>query len=133
MVAYSFKPRFVEPIIAGTKGGTVRVPRTHRKHAKPGDALQLYVGMRTASCRLIAEKPCVEVEKIGLHIGGGMVQFGATGAGRIFTTPTSLDRFAEFDGFRDWGELVEFFVGMQRRHYFEGVHIRWLPLPKDLA
>lgn len=52
MVAYSFKRQFGPPILAGTKGGTIRNDR--KRHARPGEELQLYHGMRTKSCTLIA-------------------------------------------------------------------------------
>jgi hypothetical protein len=58
MVAYSFKERFAEPILNGTKGGTIRASRkgplraATGGHAKPGEELQLYTDMRTRNCRL---------------------------------------------------------------------------------
>ena len=59
MVAYSFKARFAEPILAGTKLHTVRAPR--KRDARPGEELQLYRGMRTRQCALIARKTCAGV------------------------------------------------------------------------
>jgi hypothetical protein len=41
MVAYSYKPRFEEPIIAGTKLHTMRGPR--RRHARPGDEIRIVI------------------------------------------------------------------------------------------
>ena len=63
--------------VAGTKGGTIRAarkrsyyqkPGAHRPagHARVGEELQLYTGMRTKHCRLIARKTCVAVEPITL-------------------------------------------------------------------
>ncbi len=58
MVAYSFRSQFAEPILAGTKGGTIRAERRGRNlghrvvnggHAYPGEELQLYTGMRNWS------------------------------------------------------------------------------------
>ena len=48
MVAYSFKRRFREPILAGSKQQTIRADR--KRHARRGEALQLYTGMRTTQC-----------------------------------------------------------------------------------
>ncbi|MEJ0016825.1 MAG: ASCH domain-containing protein [Acetobacteraceae bacterium] len=45
MVAYSFKRDFAAPILAGIKRQTIRADR--RRHARPGEVLQLYTGMRT--------------------------------------------------------------------------------------
>lgn len=55
MVAYSFQKRFVEPIRSGRKRQTIRADR--KRHARPGEVLQLYSGMRTnaiATCRISA-------------------------------------------------------------------------------
>lgn len=62
MVAYSFKRRFAEPILAGAKRQTIRADR--RRHARPGEELQLYTGMRTKSCRLIARRTCVDIQRV---------------------------------------------------------------------
>ena len=60
MVAYGFKPFFEPQIIAGLKPQTVRGDR--RRHAHPGDYLQLYVGMRTRHCRkIISDRRCISV------------------------------------------------------------------------
>ncbi|MFK5597639.1 hypothetical protein ACFZ8E_11600 [Methylobacterium sp. HMF5984] len=51
MVAYSFKARFAAPILAGTKAQTIPAERTGRsRHARPGEQLQLFSGMRTKHC-----------------------------------------------------------------------------------
>ena len=52
MVAYSLKPRFIPPILSGAKRQTIRAI-SRRRHAIPGETLQLYTGMRTKQCRLI--------------------------------------------------------------------------------
>jgi hypothetical protein len=125
MVAYSFKPRFAEPILAGSKGGTIRANR--KRHARPGEELQLYTGMRTRQCRLIARKQCVEVEPIELWLGADMVEF----RNRIFRR--NLDLFARFDGFSSWHELCDFWLYEHGDARFIGVHIRWLPLPAEFV
>ena len=124
MVAYSFKARFAEPIIAGTKGGTIRAAwkmfdagavrrdgktflrhprRDTGGHARPGEELQLYTGMRTKHCRLIARKTCVAVQPIRLNFAHEVV----TLADHLLTTPATLDPFALFDGFASWyGSLL---------------------------
>ncbi len=53
MVAYSFNPRFIEPIRQGLKTQTIR-SYSEARQPRPGQLLQLYTGMRTptasASC-----------------------------------------------------------------------------------
>lgn len=73
MVAYSFRPRFVDRIVAGLEPGelmpgmkrqTVRAPRA--RHARPGEVLQLYTGMRTRQCQHLGNARCVAVEPVVL-------------------------------------------------------------------
>lgn len=78
MVAYSFKAQFVEPIRAGLglptepqirpKRQTIRADR--KRHARPGEELQLYRGMRTRQCFLIGRAACTEVTKIRIIDAG---------------------------------------------------------------
>jgi len=64
MVAYSFAPQFAEPIVARIKRQTVRGNR--KRHARPGEPLQLYTGMRTKHCRKLLDRDpiCLDVRDI---------------------------------------------------------------------
>ena len=67
MVAYSFKKRFADLIVDGRKCQTIRAHR--RRHALPGERVQLYVGMRTKQCRKIIDDPlCLKVANIGIWV-----------------------------------------------------------------
>lgn len=132
MVAYSFKRQFAEPILAGTKGGTIRADR--KRHARPGEHLQLYTGMRTKQCRLICRHQCAAVTDIVLNFRNNLVFFSyGPDQGRYLTSGAHLNAFALFDGFVDFEELRAFW---RQEHgeaiEFQGVHIRWLPLPEAL-
>lgn len=120
MVAYSFKRQFVAPILSGSKGGTIRAPRRHG-HARPGEGLQLYTGMRTKHCRLIRRTTCIAVEEITLHFHARGILIGD----RLISRNADLDSFARFDGFNDFDEMSGFWPVAR----FSGWHIRWLPLP----
>lgn len=50
MVAYSFKPSFVPQILTGIKQQTIRLPR--KRHARAGEALQLFHGPRMRPVRI---------------------------------------------------------------------------------
>jgi hypothetical protein len=123
MVAYSFKARFAEPIIAGTKRQTIRAPR--RRHAHPGEELQLYTGMRTKQCRLIGRATCESVQRVKL------LPFTSHGYVRVDGLPVEggIYGFARRDGFADWSDLCDFW---NQAHpgatIFEGVLIKWGPL-----
>ena len=136
MVAYSFNKRFVEPIATGhpatgiVKRQTIRADR--QRHARPGELLQIYQGMRTKHCRKIIGDPvCVAVRPLRLFVSAmGYVQFGDTG--EAFGAAAMLDDFARQDGFLHWPDMQAFW---QAAHppacdmdmTFTGVLIRWEP------
>lgn len=146
MPAYSFQRQFAEPILDGTKGGTIRAPRkipvrqlVSRRiplpprpggHALAGEPLMLYTGMRTRQCRLIAEKRCLAVEPITLDLVHHQVTLH--GSAVVFASTDNLDQFARFDGFEDWPALAAFWRATHSAEFFEGWHIRWLALPADI-
>jgi hypothetical protein len=124
MVAYSFQQRFAQPILAGTKGGTIRADR--RRHARPGEELQLYTGMRTKRCQLLARKTCVAVEPISISLVNRDVFLPASRG--LIHNPQELDLFARFDGFSDFSELIAFWREVHGRLSFSGWHVRWQDL-----
>ena len=130
MVAYSFKKQFGPPILAGTKAQTIRADR--KRHARPGEELQLYTGMRTKHCKLVARVPCIAVEPVRLV-------FSRRGASELFRVadqlipPASLERFAQADGFPSVEAMARFWWAEHPPEEgdtldFTGVAIRWTPL-----
>lgn len=120
MVAYSFKAMFAPRILDGSKRQTIRADR--RRHARPGEQVQLYTGMRTKHCKLIARAACIAVEPVTLIFreGDGVAMEG------FKTAYGNLDGFARADGFDSWAQLAQFWSdnhpGIQ---VFDGVVIRW--------
>lgn len=130
MVAYCFRPRFVAPILAGTKRQTIRAHR--RRHARPGEEVQLYTGMRTRACRLIGRAVCAAVEPVWLA-------FSPRAAAELFRVgdtllhPAAMERFAQADGFASVSDMAAFWFEHHagpgdRLVEFEGVLIRWEPI-----
>ncbi len=117
MVAYSFQRRFVVPIRSGIKRQTIRADR--KRHARAGEDLQLYTGMRTKKCELIAYAVCRDVLPVTLVLDRDAVLVPDVAF-------ANLDHFAMLDGFADWADLKAFW----REHHpgvdeFTGVLIRW--------
>ena len=141
MVAYSFKERFVDPIRAGTKLHTVRAAR--KRHARPGEGLQLYAGMRTKNCRLIAMKDCAATLRIFVAPLADWVAVaeGYPWPGKFSGSPfaascanrfsyVDIEQFSRRDGFADWAEMRAFWFHEHpetQEQAFEGVLIRWWP------
>lgn len=125
MVSYSFRPRFVDPILSGRKRQTVRAHR--RRHARAGEELQLYTGMRTRSCRLIGRSICVVAAEVTLRFRRS--DEGASFRGAIDVVMVPPDLFAQQDGFANWAELKAFWEIEHPADFqagrFEGVMICW--------
>lgn len=121
MVAYSFKQTFVTPIRSGAKTQTIRADRA--RHARCGEALQLYTGMRTSHCTQIGTATCKNVTPIRFDFAAQEVRIGAD---RVIADLPDLDAFAVLDGFEDWRGLCQFWrdnhAGVEQ---WEGVLIQW--------
>jgi hypothetical protein len=140
MVAYSFKKRFAAPIRSGDKAQTIRGER--KRHARIGEPIQLYTGMRTRQCERICDDPvCVGVRPI-------MIQWSEKGLecvsilpdqydpnvswafhpwGDHALDPSMHDSFAIADGFDDQSDMAAFWTdqcGLVNREYI-GVLIEW--------
>lgn len=139
MVAYSFQKRFVGRIQAGLEPGpwvpgmkrhTLRRDRV-RGHAKPGDATQLYTGMRTKYCYRLGVAECCASFPVTLVVGqdDGLSIFRrgyhapgpchdhlpmpvrwllAAGLGEPLDSE-AMEEFAQADGFASTAEMRAFF------------------------
>ena len=131
MVAYSFMEQFQRPILQGTKRHTLRAPRTGRaRHARVGDELQLYFGLRTKACRRLGTAHCAERRPVLLLtrlVQGRLrreVWLGDPGdiwpvacpeeipSGSARLTPAQLRQFVAADGFP---RVSEFWTHWQRQ------------------
>lgn len=121
MVAYSFKKQFAAPILAGTKAQTIRADR--KRHARPGETMQLYTGMRTRVCRLIGTATCESIHPVTINLQGNFVEISDV-AKRGWE---GLEAFARADGFDGWLSMRAFWA---ENHpgvtIFSGMLVRWL-------
>jgi hypothetical protein len=144
MVAYSFNTAFVPLIEAGIKRQTIRLPR--RRHARPGERIQLYQGMRTRDCRkLIPDPLCVGVDEVRIDLrpvgqaGGGSMREALE---RVMLEVNGIplhgeaaDAYARGDGFPGLERLgfgprhhmLAWWAGTHGCVLFTGVAIRWEP------
>ncbi|MBD2107408.1 hypothetical protein [Nodosilinea sp. FACHB-13] len=117
MVAYNFKPQFAGPVERGEKTQTIR--RTgKRRHARPGDTLQLYTGMRTKSCRLLALVKCSNTWAIEIRPDGRVYLDG-----ELLNDVDQVQQLVQDDGFGDIPEFLWFFCPASE--HFKGVLIKW--------
>lgn len=105
MVLYGFKKEFAPLVENGFKPHTIRDLRKDDRHAKPGDMLQLYTGLRTKSARkLIPDPPCWAVFDIVICSGDREVYIGDQKM-----TEAELRFLINRDGFLDPDKFWEFF------------------------
>lgn len=136
MVAYSFEKRFAQPIREGLKTQTIRGGR--ERHARPGEMLQLFTGMRTAHCKKICEDVrCVDVRPIGIRFtaNGEIEGIVVNGAPVV-----DLEAFAIQDGFPALWQMAEFWldahknsIGWGESVLWQGVLIEWAAPRLDFA
>jgi len=117
VVAYSFQRMFVAPIrrVINPKRHTIRGDR--KRHARPGETLQLYCRQRCADGFLIGTSCCDEVLPIVIHFGSHSKIWVGNLAPIIGRT--NLNTFAVSDGFGSWDELTWFW-----QHYHKPIFSR---------
>lgn len=102
MVAYNFQPEFAEAIVAGSKVSTIR-PARARGHARPGQVVHLFIGLRGKSGLRLLEAPCVACEPVEIHEAGMVV------SGEPLADVEQLDTIARRDGFTGFGNMQAWF------------------------
>ena len=132
MVAYNFQARFAPDVEWGRKLQTIRTDGG-RRHARIGEAVQLYTAMRRPECRLLGLGTCTATWRVRLtfapkpHVK--MILLGPDGdwlsGVAIIRHRDGLDEFAERDGFLSWGALLDWFRAEHGMRPFEGTLIKW--------
>jgi hypothetical protein len=138
LVAYSFKKRFVVPIRAGLGLDAPAIPTVRpkrqtiraigkRRHARPGEQLQLYQGMRTPDCFLIGRARCTTVPAVTIYLSDHDFMILIDGSDLM---PSGIRDFAKDDGFEDEHDMLDFWrqnhPGIER---FDGICVKWEPEP----
>ncbi|WP_299370474.1 ASCH domain-containing protein [uncultured Tateyamaria sp.] len=132
MVAYSFQTQFAPDIQSGLKTHTIRGQR--KRHARPGEALQLYCKMRRPDCfKIIPDPTCRFVDPINILFNSTEIISIWTGPDlQDEVMPRDLDAFARLDGFRDadamhcfWQRQKTTAVAGSNAREFDGVIIGW--------
>jgi hypothetical protein len=105
MVLYGFQKAFAPLVEDGRKPHTIRDDRKTR-HARPGEALQLYTGLRTKQCqKLIDPDPiCWAVLPIQINSQLKLIFLNA-----VLLTDAELSELIRLDGFGDCHEFWKFF------------------------
>lgn len=122
MVAYNFQKQFVEPIRSGKKTHTIR-RNGKRRHARPGERLQLYTAMRTKACAKILDKDpeCIHACSVEIKVGRAIILSIKVGGFKV----ENLQAFAIDDGFESLAAMHAFWLKFHGVGLFEGTLIEW--------
>jgi hypothetical protein len=122
MAALSFKGRFVDLILEGSKNQTIR---NFRKYPiTPGETLYLYFGMRTKYCKKLKDVVCKSVSQIIVTKKGILLTDLSTCKPVAITELHALNDFAIADGFVSWEEMKLWWT-MTHTLPFTGQLIQW--------
>jgi len=133
MVAYSFKKDFIAPIKLGlihpvsdlAKMQTIRSDR--KRHARPGERIQLYYAMRTKHCAKIIPDPICTKVVHDLQIMVEASEISHIRKPGHDLRPASFDAFARRDGFMSIELMHQFWLKSHGAGLFRGVLIYWNP------
>ena len=122
MVAYNFQKQFADDVETGRKRQTIRAGEPR---CKPGDALQLYTGMRSKACRKLRDAVCAEVRPIVIVHDDRM--YGGTAIilnRRRLESPADGRSLARADGFENAEQMCRWF---EETHGlpFDGHVVNW--------
>lgn len=122
MVAYNFQKQFVEPIRSGKKTHTIR-RNGKRRHARPGERLQLYTAMRTKACAKILDQDpeCVHTCAVQIRVCRDAITSIKVGGFKI----EDMEAFAIEDGFASLERMHAFWLDFHGLGLFEGTLIEW--------
>ena len=126
MVAYSFQKQFVAEIQAGKKHQTIRAHRKNNRHARVGERLQLYCGLRTKNCQKLFDNDpiCRGVDDVEIHITeNGLIECIVLNGQQL--NNQEIEAFAAADGFTSREAMGEFFLDYHGSGLFRGKVIRW--------
>lgn len=128
MPAYNFQKQFAPLVESGEKRQTIRA-KGKRRHALPGERLQLYTGMRTKTCRkLLSPDPeCLSVQNV--YMCKIIERRRDSHAYQLFLDGElvfwhDVHEIASADGFEDPAAFFNFFEDTHGMP-FRGVLIKW--------
>lgn len=126
---YSFRQEFAAAISRGEKAQTCRPHRKDGRVPKPGDAIKLYTGMRTITCRHLGDSVVTECFPLYIDLPEHVFVIASERLG-----VSESRAFARLDGFESAAAMVNWFVETYREknpEIFHGYCVRWEPLHKE--
>lgn len=123
MVAYNFQKQFIPALLSGEKHHTIRA-EGKRRHAHPGETLQIYTGQRTKHCQKLFETQCTGIQSVYMYVDSQGV-FNVEIDGKPLELH-EIEQLAVDDGFEEMDGLIRFFESTHG-FPFQGFLISWNP------
>jgi hypothetical protein len=98
-----------------------------RAHAKPGDIVRCYHGMRTKQCSRIGDGLCTSTEPISIFVRQPVAWLEIDIGSKRLTDREKLE-LAQNDGFEDCFDMWNFWIKEHGEVNFDGVLIKWEPM-----
>ncbi len=118
-----FKPRFVEPILKGSKIFTIRDRR--KNPPKPDERLYMYTGLRTRNCIKVSDDKTLKgwqsirltIKRVDHKLNGKDVIFYAINiwVERRLLLTKEKEKFYVYDGFKDEADFAEYWLAGKKR------------------
>ena len=123
MVLYGFKNQFAPLVANGSKVHTIRDYRKDDRHAKPGDRLQLYTGLRTKQCKKLLDPDpvCWDVFDINIKSISRLVVINGEQA-----TVGEVAQLIQGGGFVLAFDFWDFFPTAEPRKLICWAEVQWL-------
>lgn len=103
MVAYNFQPWFATLIVRGRKTSTLRRPRAGAGHARVGQMVHAFTGLRGPDCQRLLTAPCILSRGLELHASGVVI------GGERVDCRDFYETLADQEGFDYFGDLQAWF------------------------
>jgi hypothetical protein len=111
-----FKPRFVDPILLGTKVFTLRNKR--KNQPKIGETLFMYTGLRTSNTRKISDKEkLMSTQEVLIYIARSStkeISISITVDNKLLTRE-QVDQFVKYDGFVDRADFADYWIASSHK------------------
>lgn len=117
MVCYNFQRQFLRPVFLKTKTHTIRGDR--KRHARPGERLQLQTGPRMRPVRF-GLATCFQALPVRLDFDLSDPQIVLDGG-----IVVDVEAFARSDGFADLAAMRGFWKHVHKAQTFAGWLIEW--------
>ncbi len=113
--------QFADDVAAGRKDFTIRPDR--KRHARPGEQVQLYTGMRTKSCHKLVDPDPICEKVVPIVIYKTSEETCLIKLNGYILPSDQADYIVAIDGFKSYKEFIKFHLSCVDK--VEKIFIKW--------